>query len=194
MPLELIHSDVWGPAIASSGGFKYYVRFIDDYLRFCWIYLLKHKSNVEQVFYAFQAHVKRLLDAKIKSALTGVVNTTNCIAIFSSRVSLTVCLVLTPLSKTASLNASTTTLLKPILLYLFTPPCHCAIGMQPFLPRVISLTACPRRCSKRTHWCITFSVSSPTTIFSVLLDVRVGLVFASIMLINLHFGLSSVSF
>ena len=67
MPLELIHSDVWGPAVSSSGGFKYYVSFIDDYSRFCWIYLLKHKSDVEQVFYAFQAHVERLLSSKIKA-------------------------------------------------------------------------------------------------------------------------------
>jgi histone deacetylase 1/2 len=67
MPLELIHSDVLGPSIASSGGYKYYVSFIDDYSRFCWIYLLKHMSDVEQVFYAFQAHVERLLDGKIKA-------------------------------------------------------------------------------------------------------------------------------
>jgi hypothetical protein len=66
--------------------------------------------------------------------------------------------------------------------------------MKPFLLRVISLTACPRRSSKRTHRYIAFLVSSPTTIFSVLLTVRVGLVFASIMLINLRFGLSNVSF
>jgi histone deacetylase 1/2 len=66
-PLELIHSDVWGPAIASSGGYKYYVSFVDDYSRFCWIYLLKHKSDVEHVFYTFQAHVERLLNTKIKA-------------------------------------------------------------------------------------------------------------------------------
>jgi hypothetical protein len=66
MPLELIHSDVWGPGITSSGGFKYYVSFIDDYSRFCRIHLLKHKPDVKQVFYAFQAHVEHLLDAKIK--------------------------------------------------------------------------------------------------------------------------------
>jgi hypothetical protein len=67
MPLELIHSDVWGLAHTSSEGYKYYVSFIDDYSRFCWIYLLKHKSDVEQVFYTFQTHVERLLDGKIKA-------------------------------------------------------------------------------------------------------------------------------
>jgi histone deacetylase 1/2 len=66
-PLELIHSDVWGPALPSSGGFKYYVSFIDDYSRYCWIYLIKHKSDVESIFYTFQNHVERLLNAKIRS-------------------------------------------------------------------------------------------------------------------------------
>ena len=49
------------------GGYKYYVSFVDDYSRFCWIYLLKNKSDVEQVFYTFQTHVERLLNAKIKA-------------------------------------------------------------------------------------------------------------------------------
>ena len=69
-PLEIIHSDVWGPAIISVGGFKYYVSFLDDYSRFTWIYLLKHKSDVEQAFYTFQKHVERMLDAKIKTVQT----------------------------------------------------------------------------------------------------------------------------
>jgi hypothetical protein len=45
-PLEVIFSDVWGPACASIGRYKYYVSFIDDFSKFTWIYLLKQKSEV----------------------------------------------------------------------------------------------------------------------------------------------------
>jgi len=64
-PLELIHSDVWGPAITSVGGFKYYVSFLDDYSRYTWIYLIKQKSDVENAFFLFQKHTERLLNSKI---------------------------------------------------------------------------------------------------------------------------------
>lgn len=64
-PLDLIHSDVWGPAITSVNGFKYYVSFIDDYSKFTWLFPLKYKSEVEKVLYQFQAHVERLLNRKI---------------------------------------------------------------------------------------------------------------------------------
>ena len=47
--LDLIHTDVWGPSpVASIGGARYYVTFIDDFSRKVWIYFLKHKSKVFQ--------------------------------------------------------------------------------------------------------------------------------------------------
>jgi hypothetical protein len=33
-PLELVHSDVWGPTPTSVGRYSYYVSFIDDYSRY----------------------------------------------------------------------------------------------------------------------------------------------------------------
>jgi histone deacetylase 1/2 len=64
-PLELIFSYIWGPAQVSVSGHTYYVRFIDAYSRFTWIYLLKPKSDVFKVFLQFQQHVERLLNHKI---------------------------------------------------------------------------------------------------------------------------------
>jgi hypothetical protein len=64
-PLDLIHSDVWGPAIQSFGRTKYYVSFIDDYSKFTWIYLLCRKSKVFQYFLEFQSLVERRFNCKI---------------------------------------------------------------------------------------------------------------------------------
>jgi histone deacetylase 1/2 len=63
-PLELIYSDVWGHAQTSVSGHNYYVSFIDAYSRSTWIYLLKHKSDVFDVFLQFQSHAERLLKEK----------------------------------------------------------------------------------------------------------------------------------
>jgi hypothetical protein len=52
-PLELMYSDVWGPAIGSFGNKKYYVSFIDDFSKFTWIYLIRHKSDVFHFFKEF---------------------------------------------------------------------------------------------------------------------------------------------
>jgi len=46
-PFDLIHSDVWGPSpVATKGGSRYYVSFIDDHTRYCWVYLMKHRSDL----------------------------------------------------------------------------------------------------------------------------------------------------
>ncbi len=65
VPLELVYSDVWGPATDSVGRKNYYVSFIDDFSKFTWIYFLKCKSEVLQKFQEFQSLVGRLLDRKI---------------------------------------------------------------------------------------------------------------------------------
>jgi histone deacetylase 1/2 len=63
--LKLIYSDVWRPAQTSTSDHNYYVSFIDAYSRFTWLYLLKRKYDVFDVFVQFQTHVERLLDHKI---------------------------------------------------------------------------------------------------------------------------------
>jgi hypothetical protein len=69
-PLELVLSDVWGPAIPSIGKFKYYVSFIDDYSKFVWVYLLKSKSDVFRKFHDFQTTVEQQFDKKILAIQT----------------------------------------------------------------------------------------------------------------------------
>jgi hypothetical protein len=51
---ELIHSDVWGPAlIISYNDYRYYIIFIDDFSKTTWLYLMKNKSNVFSYFLIF---------------------------------------------------------------------------------------------------------------------------------------------
>ena len=66
-PLELIHSDVWGPApLISNNGFRYYVLFVDDYSRFTWVYFLHSKDELVRVFTLFKSQVENLLKSSIK--------------------------------------------------------------------------------------------------------------------------------
>lgn len=66
-PFDLVHSDVWGPApIPTKGGCRYYVSFIDDYTRYCWVYLMKRRSEFIDIYTAFQAYVKTQHSAIVK--------------------------------------------------------------------------------------------------------------------------------
>jgi histone deacetylase 1/2 len=59
-PLDLIFSDVWGPApIFSSDGFCYFVIFIDMHTKHIWYYPFIVKSNVFSTFHRFEVLVKR---------------------------------------------------------------------------------------------------------------------------------------
>ena len=59
-PLELIYSDVWGPTpIRSLDGYLYYVIFIDHFSKYVWLYPMKNKSDVFNIFAQFKTIVEK---------------------------------------------------------------------------------------------------------------------------------------
>jgi hypothetical protein len=70
VPFKLVFSDVWGPTPTSVGRHNYYVSFIDGFSKYIWIYLLKMKSDVYQVFLNFQNFVERQFQCEIKTMQT----------------------------------------------------------------------------------------------------------------------------
>jgi GAG-pre-integrase domain len=66
-PLELVHSDGWGPApVSSYNNYRYFGIFIDDYSRTTWLYLMKNKSEVFSHFQTFLNLVETQFNKKIK--------------------------------------------------------------------------------------------------------------------------------
>nr|GEZ62064.1 hypothetical protein [Tanacetum cinerariifolium] len=65
--LGLIHTDVCGPfKIMSRQGANYLVTFTDDFSRYGYVYLLKHKHEVFETFKVFQKEVENQLGKTIK--------------------------------------------------------------------------------------------------------------------------------
>ncbi|KAK3014360.1 hypothetical protein RJ639_009082 [Escallonia herrerae] len=65
--LDYIHSDVWGPIKhISNGGARYFVTFIDDFSRKVWVYFMKHKSEVFNMFKQWKARVENQTGKKLK--------------------------------------------------------------------------------------------------------------------------------
>ena len=59
MPLELIHTDVCGPMQTTTiSGNRYFLTFINNYSRMCWVYFMRFKSEVFTVFKKFKAMVE----------------------------------------------------------------------------------------------------------------------------------------
>ena len=66
VPMELMHSDLCGPLpSASFFGFKYFWTFIDDYTRCTWVYFLKIKSELFNMFLAYKPLVEKQSDHQI---------------------------------------------------------------------------------------------------------------------------------
>lgn len=66
-PFSKIHCDLWGPVpISSIQGFCYFVIFVDDFSRICWLYPLKRKSDFRSTFLVFQQMVITQFNVGIK--------------------------------------------------------------------------------------------------------------------------------
>jgi hypothetical protein len=66
--LGLVHIDVCGPMSSMArGGFQYFISFTDDFSRYGYIYLMRHKSKSFEKFKEFQNEVQNQLDKTIKN-------------------------------------------------------------------------------------------------------------------------------
>ncbi|GKF66203.1 retrotransposon protein, putative, ty1-copia subclass [Tanacetum coccineum] len=65
--LGLIHTDVCGPLRhVSKKGASYFITFTDDYSRYGYVYLLKHKHEVFETFKVFKNEVENQIGKTIK--------------------------------------------------------------------------------------------------------------------------------
>ncbi|KAJ9556794.1 LOW QUALITY PROTEIN: hypothetical protein OSB04_011408 [Centaurea solstitialis] len=66
-PLDLIHTDVCDlKSIPTRGGNKYFITFIDDSTKYCYVYLLKSKDEAIDKFMVYKTEVENQLNKKIK--------------------------------------------------------------------------------------------------------------------------------
>jgi transposase InsO family protein len=65
--LGLVHSDICGPmSVSARDGSRYFVTFTDDFSRYDYVYLMRHKSKYFEKFKEFKAEVENQLGKKIK--------------------------------------------------------------------------------------------------------------------------------
>ena len=65
--LQLVHTDVGGPQRTPSlNDSKFYIVFIDDHTRMYWIYFMKFKFEVADIFWKFKAWAKNQSKCKCK--------------------------------------------------------------------------------------------------------------------------------
>ena len=65
--LELVHTDVCGPMnVQARGGYEYFITFTDDYSRYGYVYLMRHKYEAFDKFREYKAVAEKQLDVHIK--------------------------------------------------------------------------------------------------------------------------------
>lgn len=65
--LERVFSDICSPILpVSKGGHRYFFTFIDDYIRYVTVYVIREKSEVIDCFIHFKNHSELKLNKNIK--------------------------------------------------------------------------------------------------------------------------------
>ena len=65
--LELVHTDVCGlMSVQARGGYEYFITFTDDYSRYGYVYLMRHKSEAFDKFREYKAEAEKQLGVHIK--------------------------------------------------------------------------------------------------------------------------------
>ena len=66
--LEILHVDVWGPSpVVSSERYRYYLSIVDDFTCFSWIFPMKVKAEVKDIFLKFVAFAERQYSCKVRT-------------------------------------------------------------------------------------------------------------------------------
>ena len=66
--LGIIHSDICGPLSSTTrGGYQYFITFTDDFSRYGYVYLMKHKFESFEMFKIFKNQVQNQLGTNIKA-------------------------------------------------------------------------------------------------------------------------------
>ncbi|GKD45945.1 pol polyprotein [Tanacetum coccineum] len=66
-PLDMIHTDICDlKSLPTKGGNKYFITFIDDCTKYCYVYLLKSKDEAIDKFVLYKTEVDNQLGRKIK--------------------------------------------------------------------------------------------------------------------------------
>jgi len=71
-PLDIIYTDVWGPAsYIGLDGSRYYLIFVDHYTKYTWFYPMVIKSGVSTIFPLFKKVVENHFQKTIKTLYSG---------------------------------------------------------------------------------------------------------------------------
>ena len=66
-PLDLVHSDICDfKFVQTRGSNKYFITFVDDSTKYCYVYLLKRKDEAIEKFVLYINEVENQLNKKIK--------------------------------------------------------------------------------------------------------------------------------